>query len=246
MNRDEWDQNEDKMYAGKNTHYSDEFYKAALVITGVGNTSLSGYCGCGTDAEWGILYHLLNAIDGRVEEPDECIRQYMTEGSGTMYWGEGQHSPYNGWGFPHEPIPEFLAKTLDSMGLTEHGTTVVWSWLTKKGKVFLDAMDVCITEYCKVNGLDEDEMRQGPFGYSAFNVSEMWLEDDTYVPDWVHALEQHTVVNEYIGMDVAYRLFTGSKYTLDDSFDSEEHKAAVEKVLNEIKDKMRNTQGVKE
>lgn len=213
--------------------YSNEFYRAALMVTAVGATSLDGFCSCGTDAEWGLVYHLLRAMDGRVEKPDECIRQYMTLGE-EPYTRDGDQYPY--WGFPHEPVPEFFAKFLDSGRLTEHGTTVVWSWLTDKGKAFLDAMDVCIEEYCMVNDLDEEEFREGPFGFSTFDVATWWGscdDDDIYMPDWVFKLEQNLVTNDGVACRVAYMLFTGEEDKRWD--DDDDYFEQVTAMLNEIK-----------
>ena len=224
------------MKAKQGKVYSNEFYRAALMVTAVGATSLGGFCGCGTDAEWGLVYHLLRAMDGRVEEPDECIREYMRPSDSPAYWGNSTHSPYNHWGFPHEPVPEFFAKFLDSGRLTEHGTTVVWAWLTDKGRAYLDAMDVCIEEYCRVNDLDEERFREGPFDFSTFNAAGWWGgcdDDDIYMPDWVFKLEQYLVTNEGVACRVAYMLFTGDE---DKRYnDNEAYFEQVSTMLNEIK-----------
>ena len=212
-------------------HYSDEFYKAALVITAIHDTSLDGFCGCGSDAEFGIVFHMLRAIDGQVEEPDECVREFMIP---SRYDEVHKDHPYTRWGFPHTPISEFFAKFLDSKGLTEHGTTVVWSWLEEKGRIFLKAMDVCIHEYCTVNDLNEDEMYEGPYGYSTFYASLWWTEDEIYFPEWARALEQEIVVKPYVATDVAYRLFTGSDECIDSYHKTEEHIKEVDEMLTRI------------
>ena len=227
------------MSTKKGTVYSNEFYRAALMVTAIGETSLSGFCGCGTDAEWGIIYHLLRAMDGRVEKPDECVREYMRSSDSPAYWDNDTYSPYNNWGFPHEPVPEFFAKFLDSARLTEHGTTVVWSWLTDKGKAFLDAMDVCIKEYCEVNNLDEEDFRNGPFGFSIFDASNWWGcddDDEIFMPEWVFKLEQHLVTNEGIACRVAYMLFTGDERKRWN--DNDTYFEKVTAMLNEIKKAM--------
>ena len=233
MNEDYDDNVRDAMKDEEPRHYSERFYEASLMITAVGETSLSGFCSCGTDAEYGIIYHLLRAIDGRVDEPDDCIKEYMIKSD---YNPELDESPYAIWGFPHTPMSEFLAKFLDSGGLTEHGTTVVWSWLDKKGRAFVDAMDVCIDEYCKANNLDQDDFRKGPFGFSRFNA-EMWWgggDHEIYMPEWVWKLEQSLVTNEHIAQHVAYRLFTKDEDGGLWINPSDELKKDVDKMLDEI------------
>lgn len=226
--------------------YSERFYKSALMVTAVGKSALGGFCGCGTDAEWGVIYHMLKAMNGEVKEPDDCIKEYMVPSDTPICWETGQ-SPYNNWGFSHAPISEFLAKFLDSVGLTEHGNTVVWGWLTTQGEAYLRAMDNCIDEYCEVHGLDKDEFRKGPLGFSEFDIDKWlaWARDDVFIPKWVWTLQQHMVMDEEVALHTTYRLFTGSETGLW-PFLSEELTQKIDKMLNETLDGMHDEEEGKE
>ena len=169
-----------------------------------------------------------------MEEPDGCVKDYMVCSHGKPHEGG-----YPVWGFSHEPLPEFLAKFLDSAGLTEHGTTVVWSWLSKKGKAFLKAMGICIDEYCKVHNLNKEDVCKGPYGFSRFSASEWWTEDNVYVPEWVERTEQSLMTDTDVAENAIYRLFTGDKYGLY-TIRSDDFSKKVDDMLQRI---MKNKEG---
>lgn len=221
---------DDEFEDGEPVCYSDEFYIASLVICAVKWTSLRGFCSCGTDAEWGVIYHILRAIDGRVKEPDECVRLYM------ISRGDSPDDEDTVWGFPHDPIPEFLAKSMESMGFTDHGTTVVWSWLSSKGEAYLKAMDICIDEYCERFGLDKDEIREGPFGFSKFCVDvEGFEENNILMPDWVWDIRNLIATDPDVGDDAIYKLFMKENPGYWDC-NSDEHKKKVDAMLKKFQE----------
>ncbi len=76
------------------------------------------FCGCGTDADWSVTRQLLE----RAEDHDKNGSFYRLK--------EGQSSPLDEW-------IEFGAKVLDSWGLTEHGSSIGWAWLTLEGERLL-------------------------------------------------------------------------------------------------------------
>ena len=78
-----------------------------------------GLCPCGSATEWECVLEILEAYETR----SDAIR------NGDRWY-------------------EFAAKALDSWGLTEHGTSVAYGWLTDDGKILLEFLRDFGTESC--------------------------------------------------------------------------------------------------
>ena len=90
----------------------------ALKVRGI--IEKMGLCGCGTDAHWETVLHLLE----RAENHDKNGSFYKFQ------LGNDSEDVRDSW-------VEFGAKVLDSWGLVEHGTGIGWAWLTDDGKLLL-------------------------------------------------------------------------------------------------------------
>jgi len=72
-------------------------------------------CGCGSDAHW------------------ECVLELLSEAE-----AHSGNTLAPGGGFYRDKWFEFGAKVLDSWGLSEHGTSIAWAWLTGDGSLLLE------------------------------------------------------------------------------------------------------------
>ena len=84
-----------------------------------------GACGCSD------LEAMINVV--------KCLLEWMSE---NIMERQGYEKLFNG----NEGVFYLLAGRLDSLGLSEHGTSIRCAWLTEKGKEFLSALQTITAE----------------------------------------------------------------------------------------------------